>query len=1033
MRLSSALRRAAAPAVLAVLALLLVLSNASAETLGTFRVSNNIARDVMGTYALQVAVSADGNTVAYSSPHPSLVPADNTGYYDIFVWNRGTGVTELVSVTPAGQAGNGSSVSPTLSADGRYVGFISYANDLVTGDTNEAPDIFVRDRLRGVTERIEATLGDAVSLFQGVAQMSDDGRYVVFHSIASNLVPSDANGVEDVFVFDRQLHTMERVSVSEAGVEGNSGSFWPSISADGRLVAFTSAASNLVANDTNDVSDVFVHDRQVGTTWRCSVKGINEQLEGYSFRPEISANGEFVAFLSSAPGIVPVDNNGTTDVFVRDLIRGVTELVSVNIYGETGPGTPTNEHVDISADGRFVVFHSGASDLDFSFPPGSGRGVFVRDRQLNTTGKVNVQVTPKQFTTGAFSPRISANGQWVVFCSPDKLLVPDDTDEMYDAFIVHRSPSSWNLPPVAFAGPDRQIALPHDGSPASGAARVVFDGRNSNDPDGTIISYQWYIPARGVWGTGPRFEQDFDRGTHQVILKVFDLYGASDEDVITVTVAAEPNLPPTAHAGAGQQVVVPHDGDPGTNTVTVSLNGSYSSDPEGDALAFQWRDALGALLSEAASLTRTVPPGKHTFRLRVTDLYGAYDEESVSVHVLPEPNQAPVADAGPDQLVRVSRETGVAGVVRVQLDASRSFDPDGDLLGFSWMDTSGTVQADTASWEVDLAPGKHSFLVQVTDLYGAVDQSRVTVLVAPARNRPPVARAGNDQDLRLAPDATPETGTVEATLDAGRSHDPDGDLLAYEWRDGNDAVVGAGTTLTSNLSAGVHTFFLTVTDPFGATGQDRVTVRVLPARNRTPIARAGEDVAVAEGTGKTTGVALNGTASSDPDGHALTYEWSVLERPVGTGPEPTVDLEPGRHKVKLTVTDPWGATATDIVYVTVGVVDVTGEVQIRRGRLTRVSGRGAYTLVVRVANRTAGVLPGPVSLVVDGLPNTVKVTNAEGLTSEATGKVGSPYVTERKDGLAPGPYQAVTLHLNVRGKPNGLPGSLRVLAGIGPR
>jgi Tol biopolymer transport system component len=231
-------------------------------------------------------------------------------------WAGGT--TERVSVSTGGVQAYWPSDDPALSADGRFVAFHSDASHLVPGDTNGLGDVFVRDRRTGRTERVSvSTRGVQGDRDGGSPALSADGRFVAFHSEATNLVPGDTNGKRDVFVRDRQAGTTERVSVSTAGGQANDYSYTPAISPGGRFVAFQSLATNLVPGDTNGWGDVFVRDRQAGTTERVSVSTGGVQGNDSSYFPAISAVGRFVAFTSKATNLVPGDTNGKRDVFVR--------------------------------------------------------------------------------------------------------------------------------------------------------------------------------------------------------------------------------------------------------------------------------------------------------------------------------------------------------------------------------------------------------------------------------------------------------------------------------------------------------------------------------------------------------------------------------------------------------------------------------------------------------------------------------------------------------------------------------------------
>ncbi len=195
------------------------------------------------------------------------------------------------------------------------------------GDTNDSVDVFVRDRKLGTTRRVSVSStgaqGNSGSFGPAI---SSAGRYVSFSSDASNLVPGDTNAAQDVFVRDRKLGTTRRVSVSSTGAQGNSVSFDPAISSAGRYVSFSSFASNLVPGDTNGTVDVFVRDRELGTTRRVSVSSTGAQGNRLSFDPAISSAGRYVAFSSAASNLVPGDTNGSFDVFVR--IRGVNSVAA---------------------------------------------------------------------------------------------------------------------------------------------------------------------------------------------------------------------------------------------------------------------------------------------------------------------------------------------------------------------------------------------------------------------------------------------------------------------------------------------------------------------------------------------------------------------------------------------------------------------------------------------------------------------------------------------------------------------------------
>jgi Tol biopolymer transport system component len=352
----------------------------SAQVAPAVPAANRLAARPANGDSVSPAISADGRFVAFESTASNLVAGDTNESTDVFVRDRVAGTTERVGVASDGAQANSDSYSPVISADGRFVAFESLASNLVVGDTNGSGDVFVRDRVAGTTERVGVASGGAQANRDSLSPaVSADGRFVAFESTASNLVAGDTNSTRDVFVRDRVAATTERVSVGSDGAQANGYSLLPAISADGRFVAFESYASNLVAGDTNESTDVFVRDRVAATTERVSVAD--------SLSPVISADGRFVAFASYASNLVAGDTNGSRDVFVRDRVAGTTERVSVASGG--AQANRDSHRAVISADGRFVAFLSTASNLVAGDTNGSG-DVFVRDRVAATTTLVSV-------------------------------------------------------------------------------------------------------------------------------------------------------------------------------------------------------------------------------------------------------------------------------------------------------------------------------------------------------------------------------------------------------------------------------------------------------------------------------------------------------------------------------------------------------------------------------------------------------------------------------------------------------------------
>ncbi|CAB4791892.1 unannotated protein [freshwater metagenome] len=427
------------------------------------------------------SISADGRYVAFESRASNLVAGDTNDNWDVFRRDLATGDIVRVSVADDETQANLSSYQPSISADGRYVAFYSIATNLVGGDdTNSTTDVFVRDLTAGTTVRVsvadDETQATGDSYYPSI---SADGRYVAFESYASNLVGSDdTNGNPDVFVRDLTDGTTVRVSVADNEDQADGNSFNPSISADGQRVAFQSDATNLVgSDDTNGNPDVFVRDLTDGTTTRVSVDSAEAQALGSdSFNPSISADGLFVAFYSFAPNLVTGDTNVSSDVFLRDLTAGTTVRVSVADDETEANGYSFNP--SISANGRYVAFSSEASNL-VADDTNSRSDVFVRDLTEGTTTRVSVNALGVEGNFVSLLPSISADGQRVAFQSAATNLTtvtnpPADTCETFDWDAPVFADDSNCKSDVFVYGP--VVELPATGANTNGfvATAIVF-------------------------------------------------------------------------------------------------------------------------------------------------------------------------------------------------------------------------------------------------------------------------------------------------------------------------------------------------------------------------------------------------------------------------------------------------------------------------------------------------------------------------------------------------------------------------------
>jgi len=493
-------------------------------------------------YSNGASISADGRYIAFASSATNLVQNDINRTWDVFVFDRETRIIERVSVDSQGIQGNSLSINPSISGDGRYVAFESYASNLVPDDTGNKLDVFVHDRLTGETERISVdALGIGGNNYSRNASISEDGRFIAFESAASNLVPGDSNGMWDVFVYDRVTDNVELISADHSGISGKGSSIKPSISADGRFVAFESYAYNLLANDTNMLK-VFVYDRHDKVMELVSVSSNGEKANSASMNSSISGDGRYIAFSTNATNLVEGDTNSISDVYLHDRMTGITERIST-INGVEGNGA--SDFPVLSPDGRYIAFESKASNLI----PGDTNGtadVIVLDRAQNMLELVSVNSDDDQGNSASGKPAISQDGLFIAFESNSTNLDPRDNSSGFDIFLRERMPD--NALPIADAGADQVV----DCSGVDGT-EVILDGSGSSDPDGDELTYVWYNPIIGsVTGMTPtvtlplgifEFELTVDDGNREtasdtVIITVEDVTPPSTTAVITVPAAA---------------------------------------------------------------------------------------------------------------------------------------------------------------------------------------------------------------------------------------------------------------------------------------------------------------------------------------------------------------------------------------------------------------------------------------------------------------------------------------------------------------
>ena len=375
-------------------------------------------------------VSPDGRFVIFTTYASDLVSGDTNNNRDVFLVDRTTGSTTRVSTDAANAQVDLGAISGDVTPDGHYVVFSSPSTGFVSGDTNGKWDIFLKDLTTGTVTRVSTDSSGAESNDDTfVSHVSADGRYVVFSSTATNLVAGDTNGLSDIFVKDIVTGNVVRASTDDGHFQaiGTSGSFDPQITPDGRYVVFSSQAQSLSPFDNNNASDIFVKDLLSGALTRVSATSTGGAANNASSSPQISANGHYVIFTSSATNLVSGDTNALPDVFVKNLDTGAVTHVSTAAGGNDG---------NLSGDGRYAVFVSavfGGAKTHNEYVS----EVFVKDLLTGTLSRVTNSIDiGYNGGVGAASPHISADGQWIVFSSDIPALAGEVSGLDNDVMVV---------------------------------------------------------------------------------------------------------------------------------------------------------------------------------------------------------------------------------------------------------------------------------------------------------------------------------------------------------------------------------------------------------------------------------------------------------------------------------------------------------------------------------------------------------------------------------------------------------------------
>jgi len=364
-------------------------------------VISRIIEDGYGAY-----ISGDGSYVTFRRGISSE--------RKIYRYNLSTQIEELISVNTTGDALNDESRHAKMSADGNFIVFETRATNVNPLDSDGKLEVVVHDYAKSTTDIMSGHIPNSNDSSGTNTGLSEDGRYVVFDSNANNLVANDTNNKKDVFLRDRKNNTIERISVSSSGVQGNGDSKDASVSADGRYVTFLSYATNLVVNDTNAKGDIFLHDRQTGITTRVSKKRDGSQNTGQCFSPSINTTGTHIVF-DAEDMLDSSDTNGKKDIYMYTISSGEIKLISVASDGTVGDGVSVTGSV--SADGKFVAFSSYANNFSTATGAVNLPQIFLKNIQDNTMQCISLAPDGSEGNDRSTTASISADAKYIVFQS----------------------------------------------------------------------------------------------------------------------------------------------------------------------------------------------------------------------------------------------------------------------------------------------------------------------------------------------------------------------------------------------------------------------------------------------------------------------------------------------------------------------------------------------------------------------------------------------------------------------------------------
>jgi len=527
----------------------LVVRPAVAQTGGVTRlVSFATNGDQANSTCDRPSMSADGRYIAFDGHATTLVNGDTNGVVDVFVRDVLLETTVRVSVDSAGAQGNGTSESPVISGDGRYVAFLSHATNLVPQDTNGVDDVFVHDLLSGITERVSVSSSGVQQNLGFVGEqlgISHDGSRIVFSSEATNLTFVPVASHRDVYLRDRSTLTTQLVSFRPPIIASDGVCHRATLSADGNVVAFQSHATNLVLGDTNQDTDIFVFDLGSNTIERVSLGDQGQQGFSHAVESSLSADGSLVAFDSLANNLFPGDGNGVSDVFVFDRALGTSRLASFALGGGAANGISSTPV--LNATGSHVMFRTKATDVYVGDVNSTTTDLVLRDLATDEIEHLTVSTDGRSANVNCRGGDLSADATLVCFSHRDRRhLVYGDLNTDEDIFLRDRT-ATWPQPYCP------------EGENSLGCATALTVSGTPSASAGTGFT----VSANGILNG-------------QTVVLFYSLTGADDRVFYAGTLCIEQPflLGPIASSGGG--------GPPGTNclgNVQFDLNAFGSQNP----------------------------------------------------------------------------------------------------------------------------------------------------------------------------------------------------------------------------------------------------------------------------------------------------------------------------------------------------------------------------------------------------------------------------------------------------------------------